>query len=98
VAAATAGSTAAVVVDYIGLALQLSAFDIVFTVLALVLFDSPSPPPSVSAGVFVVLPPALLPTAPGLPGFAPPSPSALLFSFTIFARAMHLLTPIKLRT
>jgi hypothetical protein len=61
VAAATAGSTAAVVVDYIGLALQFSAFVIVLAVLALVLFDSPSPSPPVSAGVFAVLTPALMP-------------------------------------
>jgi hypothetical protein len=65
VAAATAGSTAAVVVDYIGIALQFSsAFVIVFAVLALVLFDPPSPSPPMSAGVFVVLSPALMPQPP----------------------------------
>jgi hypothetical protein len=64
VVAATTGSTAAVVVDYIGIALQFSAFVIVLAVLALVLFDSPSPSPPVSAGVFVVLSPALMPQPP----------------------------------
>jgi hypothetical protein len=61
---ATAGSTAAVVVDYIGLALQFSAFGIILAVLALVLFDSPSLSPPVSAGVFAVLTPALMPQSP----------------------------------
>ena len=57
VVAATTGPTAAVVVDYIGIALQISAFVIVLAVLAMVLLDPPSPSPPVSAGVFVVLPP-----------------------------------------
>jgi hypothetical protein len=64
VVAATTGSTAAVVVDYIGIALQFSAFVIVLAVLALVLVDSPSPSPPVRAGVFVVLSPALMPQPP----------------------------------
>jgi hypothetical protein len=61
VVAATTGPTAAVVVDYIGIALQSSAFVIVLAVLALVMLDSPPPSPPVRAGVFVVLSPALMP-------------------------------------
>jgi hypothetical protein len=67
VVAATTGPTAAVVVDYIGIALQFSAFVIVLAALAvfaLVMPDSPSPSPPVRAGVFVVLSPALLPQPP----------------------------------
>jgi hypothetical protein len=63
-AAAVAGSATAVVVDYIGLALQLPAFVIIVAVLALVLLESPAPPPPVAAGVFAVLPMALLSMAP----------------------------------
>jgi hypothetical protein len=51
---ATTGPTAAVVVDYIGIALHSSAFIIVLAVLAVVLLDPPSPSPSVRAGVFVI--------------------------------------------
>jgi hypothetical protein len=64
VVAATTGPTAAVVVDYIGIALQISAFVIVLAVLAMVLLDPPSPSPSVRAGVFVVLSPDLVPQPP----------------------------------
>jgi hypothetical protein len=64
VVAATTGPTAAVVVDYIGIALQFSAFVIVLAVLAMVLLDSPPPSPPVRAGVFVVLSPDLVPQPP----------------------------------
>jgi hypothetical protein len=64
VVAATTGPTAAVVVDYIGIALQFSAFIIVLAVLAMVLLDPPSPSPPVRAGVFVVLSPDLVPQPP----------------------------------
>jgi hypothetical protein len=46
--AAMVGSATAVVIDYIGLALQLSAFVISIAVLALVLLESPAPPPPVA--------------------------------------------------